>query len=92
MYALESFYVFFEVGDDLTGPKASKVSSRKRRRGRSIRFVFGLCSSSVAIRVRWTRLGLNKAIGLFSFFLFRPGIENESRVTRIVLVCPLKLN
>ncbi len=63
MYALEPFRTFFEVGDDLTGPKASKTSLRRRRRGRSIRFVFGLYTSSVAKRDRWTPLRRNKAIG-----------------------------
>ena len=63
LYALEPFRTFFEVGDDLTGPKASKTSLRRRRRGRSIRFVFGLYTSSVAKRDRRAPLRRNKVIG-----------------------------
>ena len=38
MYVLNSLYAFVKVGDDLTGPKVSKISLQRQREVRSIRF------------------------------------------------------
>ena len=53
LYALYPFRAFVEVGDDLTGPKASKSSLQRLKKGRNIRWRFGHCDSSLAIRCRW---------------------------------------
>jgi hypothetical protein len=37
LYVLYSFCTSVEVSDDLTGPKVSENSSKRRRRGRNIR-------------------------------------------------------
>ncbi|KAH9996215.1 hypothetical protein BJV77DRAFT_988112 [Russula vinacea] len=64
LYAFHPHCIFCEVGDDLTGPKASENSSKRRRRGRSIRYIHSedVARSSLAIRSRCTPLRMNKAI------------------------------